>query len=480
MEFVMLYSSFQSTWKKTEAIVGRIKSAIVLAPLCLFVVACSSTSTNSSPMQNSPSQLPPILFVHGNGDTAGIWQTTLWRFESNGWASNRLHAIDVPFPLARDDDNVAQDGRSSTQDQVNYLSAEVKAFLQRTGAEKVVLVANSRGGNAVRNYIQNKGGAEFVSHAILSGVPNHGIWLGTRLPNSEFNGSSAFIKKLNEPKNANGDEVVGPVKWLTIRSDNNDKFAQPDGLWIGQKGVATGISFDAPALKGATNIELASRDHREVAFHRQAFKAMYEFITQKPAPAIEYVTEQTPVLNGKIAQLGIEGKGEFQTNNALVGALVEVYAVDGQGARQGDAKHRQTVGSDGMWGPFTAQSQQAYEFVVTAPSYAVTHFYRAPFVRSSSVINMRPARIAPADKAAASVLVFNRPRGYFGVGRDVMEFDGKPLNGIVAGVAGASASKLVLTSAPMRSVTASFNGEKIAARAWPTVENHLVYLELHQ
>jgi triacylglycerol lipase len=455
---------------------------ILFTLLCLFLASCAST--NTPPMQNSSPKLPPILFVHGNGDTAGIWQTTLWRFESSGWAPNQLHALDMPFPLARDDDNVAQEGRSSTQDQANYLAAEVKAFLQRTGASKVVLVANSRGGNAVRNYIQNKGGAEFVSHAILSGVPNHGIWLNTgpnpRLPNSEFNGSSAFIKQLNEPKNAIGDEVIGPVNWLTIRSDNNDKFAQPDGLWIGQKGVATGIGFDAPALKGATNVVLASRDHREVAFHHQAFKAMYEFILKKPAPATEFVSEPNPVLNGKIAQLGIEGRGEFQTNNALVGALLEVYAVDSQGVRQGEPKHRKVVGSDGMWGPFTASNQQAYEFVVTAQGYAITHFYRAPFVRSSSVVNMRPARIAAADKAAGSVLIFNRSRGYFGLGRDEMQFDGKSPNGIVAGVAGASASKLLLTSEPMRSVSASFNGEKITAKAWPAAENRIVYLDLHQ
>jgi triacylglycerol lipase len=435
-------------------------------------------------MQNSSLKLPPILFVHGNGDTAGIWQTTLWRFESNGWATNQLHALDMPFPLARDDDNLAQQGRSSTEDQANYLAAEVQALLQRTGAAKVVLVANSRGGNAVRNYIQNKGGSEFVSHAILSGVPNHGIWLNIgptlRLPNSEFNGSSTFIKQLNEPKNTNGDEVIGPVKWLTIRSDNNDKFAQPDGLWVGQKGVATGIGFDAPALKGATNVVLPNRDHREVAFHLQAFQAMYEFILQKPAPATEFIAEASPILNGKIAQLGIEGRGEFQTNNGLAGALMEVYAVDSQGARQGEPKHRKVIGSDGMWGPFTASNQQAYEFVVTAQGYAVTHFYRAPFVRSSNVVNMRPARIAPADKTASSVLIFNRSRGYFGLGRDEMQFDSKPLSGIVAGVAGASASKLLLTTEPMRAVSAMFNGEKITARAWPAADDHIVYLDLHQ
>jgi triacylglycerol lipase len=455
---------------------------ILITLLSLLLASCVSTNTPS--MQNSFSKLPPILFVHGNGDTAGIWQTTLWRFESSGWATDQLHALDMPLPLARDDDNVAQDGRSSTQDQANFLATEVKAFLQRTGALKVVLVANSRGGNAVRNYIQNKGGAEFVSHAILSGVPNHGIWLNigtnTRLPNSEFNGSSAFIKQLNEPKNANGDEVIGPVKWLTIRSDNNDKFAQPDGLWVGQKGIATGISFDAPALKGATNAVLPNRDHREVAFHGEAFKAMHEFILQKPAPAKEFTEEANPVLNGKIAQLGIEGKGEFQTNNGLAGAVMEVYAVDSQGARQGEPKHRKVVGSDGLWGPFKASSQQAYEFVITAQGYAVTHFYRSPFVRSSNVVNMRPARIAATDKAATSILIFNRSRGYFGLGRDDMQFDGKPLNGIVAGVAGASASKLLLTAEPMRAVSASFNGERITARAWPVADNHIVYLDLHQ
>ena len=58
--------------------------------------------------------LPPIVFVHGNGDTAALWMTTIWRFESNGWPRERLHAIDMPYPLARDDDAKEQPGRSST------------------------------------------------------------------------------------------------------------------------------------------------------------------------------------------------------------------------------------------------------------------------------------------------------------------------------------------------------------------------------
>lgn len=29
----------------------------------------------------STTQRPPIVFVHGNGDSAALWQTTIWRFE---------------------------------------------------------------------------------------------------------------------------------------------------------------------------------------------------------------------------------------------------------------------------------------------------------------------------------------------------------------------------------------------------------------
>ncbi len=425
-------------------------------------------------------QYPPIVFVHGNGDTAGIWQTTLWRFESNGWPRERLHALDMPFPLARDDDSLAQEGRSSTADQAKFLADEVMKIRSRTGAEKVVLIANSRGGYAVRNYIQNLGGAASVSHAVLSGVPNHGVWVGTRLPNSEFNGSSAFLTQLNAPKGAAGDEVVGPVKWLTLRSDNNDKFAQPDGAWIGQKGVATGVTFDGPALKGASNVVLPLRDHRETAFHPEAFKPMFEFVTGRAAITAAATPEATITLDGKIAQLGVAGKGDYPTNVALAGAVVNVFAVDAQGARVGEAKHKKTVGADGRWGPFEASPTQAYEFVVSAEGYAHTHIYRSPFARSSNVINMRPARIADADKGAVSVITLNRPRGYYSVGRDQMSLDGKPLPGIGSGVPGTSAAKLKLTDSVMRAVVAQFNGENITVRAWSAAENRIVFAELHQ
>src|ERR1044072_8877779 len=61
--------------------------------------------------------IPPILFVHGNGDHAALWMTTLWRMESNGIPRDRMFAINFTDPLARTDDTTAQANRSSTEDQ---------------------------------------------------------------------------------------------------------------------------------------------------------------------------------------------------------------------------------------------------------------------------------------------------------------------------------------------------------------------------
>lgn len=449
---------------------------LVLATTGLVLAGCATAPTSG--------EHPPIVFVHGNGDSASIWQSTVWRFESNGWPRERLHAIDLPYPLARDDDGKAQPGRTSTAEHMAYLKAEVDKVLQATGARQVVLVGNSRGGNAIRNYIYNGGGASRVSHAILGGTPNHGVWAikGFREAN-EFSGTGPFLTALNAPKNAAGDEVTGPVKWLTLRSDNNDKFAQPDGLWIGAKGTPTNVTYEGPALKGATNLVLPRVDHRETSFSPAAFEATYRFITGR-APQSSAIQSETPlVLNGKITGLGLRpadpASGNYSNNLPLPGAQLAVYATDAAtGARVGNAVHNKTVGADGLWGPFTAQPGTPYEFVISAPGYATTHIYRSPFPRSSKLIHLRADRPADADKSAKSSITLTRPRGYFDATRDKMSFDGKTLPGVPPAGAGVSSSKINLSQDGVRPIAAEFNGEKITGRTWPLADRHLVVLEL--
>jgi pimeloyl-ACP methyl ester carboxylesterase len=426
------------------------------------------------------SERPPIVFVHGNGDTAALWITTLWRFESNGWPRDRLHAIDIPYPLARDDDTKAQPGRSSSAEQLASLSAEIDKVLATTGAKQVVLVGNSRGGYAIRNYIAS-GGAARVSHVVLGGVPNHGVWNDPAvLPNNEFNGAGPLLKRLNAPQGTEGLEVAPGIRWLTIRSDNNDKFAQPDGVWVGRRGQPTNVSYDGPALKGAENVVIAGIDHRETSFGPAAFEQTWRFLTGS-APATATIAAETPiVLDGKVSGFGLDNReGTFPSNLPLAGATLEVYATDpASGERRGAAVHRRTIGADGRWGPFDAAPGVAYEFVIAAPGYATTHIYRSPFPRSSRIVNLRAERLQDADRDAAAVVVLTRPRGYFGLGRDRIAFDGKSPPGVPPGTAGVSSSRLKVAEAG-RSVAGEFNGERIVGRAWPVASNELTLLELH-
>jgi pimeloyl-ACP methyl ester carboxylesterase len=408
--------------------------------------------------------------------------TTLWRFESNGWPRERLRAIDIPYPQSRDDDSKPQEGRSGTAENMEYLAAEVDRVLATSGARQVVLIANSRGGNAVRNYTDNGGGSAKVSHAILCGVPNHGVWADIqRAPGNEFNGAGPFLMGLNAPKGPAGNEVMPGVQWLTIRSDNNDKYAQPDGVWIGAKGTPTNVGFEGPALKGARNVEIAGIDHRETAFGAQAFDAMWRFLTGTAPGTLEPAPEARVTLDGKVSGYGVDNlRGAAPSNLPLVGATVEVYLTDATtGARVGAAMHRKVIATDGRWGPFAGDPQARYEFVIAAPGYATTHIYRSPFARSSAVVNLRAERLPDADKDAAAVVTLTRPRGYFGIPRDRIGLDGSsPPPGIAPGVAGVSASKLKLADAGPRPIVGEFNGERIVGRPWPATNNELTLLEL--
>lgn len=443
---------------------------ILCALAAALLAACSTPSTRDQ-------SYPPIVFVHGNGDTAGLWITSLWRFESNGWPRERLFALDAPYPLARTDDSKPQEGRTSTAEHMAQLAAEVERVRKLTGADKVVLIGNSRGGNAIRNYIRNGGGAATVSHAILGGTPNHGVWSSTAfLPGSEFNGAAPFLRALNSPQGPGGLEVTPGVKFMTLRSDRLDKFTQPKGNWIGQPNLETHATYDGPALNGAENVVLAGRDHRETSFDPEAFAAAYQFITGRAA-STRILQEAAPVLDGRITGY----RGNDPTNLPLAGASLEVYEVSPQtGERIGPPVHAKAIGADGQWGPFAARPDAFYEFVIRAEGFAITHIYRSPFPRSSRIVHMRPVRLSDADKAPGSLVSMSRPRGYFGVGRDRMSLDGaSPPPGLAPGVPGVSISKTRVNEEKIRTAVAEFNGERIAMRTWPAQENHAVLAEFH-
>jgi triacylglycerol lipase len=436
---------------------------------CLLVVVLSLCA-NGPVSAAEPAR--PIIFVHGNGDTAGLWIATIWRFESNGYPRDLLHALDLRYPSARSMDETSQPGRSSAAEVMKQLAEVVAQVRQRTGADKVVLVGQSRGGNTVRNYLKNGDGAGHVEAAVLCGAVNHGVIVsGEHLAGSEFNGASSFMKDLN----STAGEVLPGVRFMTIRSDSNDKYAQADGRFIGLPKVATGLGYDAPELKGATNVVLPAVDHRETGYAPAAFATMYRYITGEKPKTTDIARETDVILNGKVSVF----EGGAPTNIGIAGAAVSIFRVSPQtGERLGAAEHQKTTGVDGLWGPFHADPGAYYEFVLEAPGYPATHIYRSPFPRSSAIVHIRPQLFGKDDDAAGAVVYMSRPRGYFGVGRDAMLLDGSALPGIAPGVPSVSSARAAFPAEPQRGVVGSFNGEQIAARTWPRQDNQVSVIEL--
>jgi triacylglycerol lipase len=440
------------------------------------LAATQARAQRPAPQRRAPTPAdsggpPPIIFVHGNGDSSALWINNIWRFEANGYRRNQLFAIDFKYPNARRDDSKPEPFRSSTSDQFEELSAFVKQVRAVTRRRKVALVASSRGANAVRNYLKNGGGVESVSHAVLGGGIVKGVVISdTLLVGSEFNGAMPFLKGLN---NGSDDRIAG-VEMMSISSDKNDKFAQPDGRFIGAPGKPTGVGYDASELRDCKHVVLEGLDHRELAFHKLAFAAMYEFIADRPPGTLFIAQEPNPVLNGRVTGLA----EETYTNLPVADASVEIYEVDPKSGerRSSIAAHRKTTGPDGQWGPFTARADTYYEFVLTVAGQPITHIYRSPFLRSSDVVHLRPGQFAKGDEAAAAVVVMSRPRGYFGHGRDKFTLDGKVPPGINEGVPGTSQGKLAFDAAN-RTVIAVLNNETIPTRTWLVKENRVVIAE---
>lgn len=433
----------------------------------------SSAAMPFAPPAFGQSGAAPIVFVHGNGDHAALWMTTLWRFETNGWPGDRLNAINFTDPLSRPDDAVPMAGRSGADDQLRELAGAVDATLARTGASRVALVASSRGGNAVRNFVVENGGSAKVSHAILCGTPNRGVFALDANRGSEFNGRGPFLSRLN----ARDTDVTPGTAFMALYSDGNDKFAQPDGRFIGQPGVATGITTEGATLRGATNVALGVLDHREVAFHPRAFREMFRFIAGREPDRLSIAAQASVRLDGLVTG----NPGGVPSNRPVAGARLSVFRVNADtGERLGGALIDKVTAADGRWGPLSVGPADALEFELSVEGHPVTHTYRSAFPRSSDVVHLRPARpLTDAQRAAGAVIQMSRPRGYFGIPRDVVLLDGETPRDVTPGVPTDSvATRLLPASEIGRAVVGLFNEERIVARARPASENRIAIIEI--
>src|SRR5215210_3056604 len=154
----------------------------LLAVLASLVLPASATAYD------------PILFVHGWNSSGSTWNTTISRFQADGWTTAELN-------------NWSYNTSQSNATTASQLSTKVDQILAATGATKVDIISHSMGGLSSRYYLKNLGGQAKVDDWVSLAGPNHGTstaYFCFSTACSQMRPGSSFLTALNS-----GDETPG-------------------------------------------------------------------------------------------------------------------------------------------------------------------------------------------------------------------------------------------------------------------------------
>jgi pimeloyl-ACP methyl ester carboxylesterase len=259
----------------------------------------------------------------------------------------------------------------------------IDTVLARTGADQVDLIGHSAGGGLCYNFLNDMGNAAKVAHYVHVGS---GVQSGPAGPG-------------------------GAISTLNLWSTGDEIVAGGD-------------------ITGATNLMLPNKDHYQIATSTESFSAVFDFFNDE-APAITIPTPE--------AQICVGGRAlTFGENQPSANASIQLYYLDPlTGERFGPAGNT-TADALGYWLVLPVDGQRPLEIVVTPTTGRVVHYFREPFVRTSTLVYLRtlPGPFSPAglllaglpNTAAQSVFnCFSASQAVVN-GRDTLTLDGVTLS----------------------------------------------------
>jgi triacylglycerol lipase len=108
--------------------------------------------------------IPPVLLVPGYSDTAKRLGPCRDFLLCSGWPDAHVQALGFRRPYGSNIEHAAEIARA------------VASLQDRTGAERIAVVAHSMGGLALRVFLA-QGGAAVVETAVFVATPHRGTWL---------------------------------------------------------------------------------------------------------------------------------------------------------------------------------------------------------------------------------------------------------------------------------------------------------------
>lgn len=214
----------------------------------------------------------PVIFIHGNTESAHFWLPARQYFLDQGWDRDALWAFSYGH-----NDVQAFDSNDAAAASVGHMVDAVTGYLsQRSGREirQVDIVAHSLGVTAARQWMKQDNAWHRVRNFVAIAGANHGTWVAradargrNRASAFELAPDSPWLQQLNR-----GGETPGATRYLALY----DGTAWADVLFPAPL-------QHSPRLEGATNLafnleQQTSLDHRELAQSPQALAAVVRFL----------------------------------------------------------------------------------------------------------------------------------------------------------------------------------------------------------
>jgi triacylglycerol lipase len=118
-------------------------------------------SIPEAPVVLTPPAAVPVLLIPGWGDDEDQLQSLEARFRGAGWQEGLVEPIAFQDPVG------------SNREHAREIAQAVMELKERSGADRVDLVAHSMGGLATRYFLQN-GGGEHVRRVVFLATPQRG------------------------------------------------------------------------------------------------------------------------------------------------------------------------------------------------------------------------------------------------------------------------------------------------------------------
>lgn len=266
----------------------------------------------------------PVVFVHGFSGSAGQFETQARRLTSNGYPARHIegHEYDSTFTV------------TTVQQVFASLDDRIARLLDRTGADRVDLLAHSLGTALLQSYLRSSPArAATVAHYVnLDGAVSE-----------------------NPP---------GDVPTLAVWGEG------PAEREVG----------------GATNVYFADQSHTQVVTSPETFARFFEFFNGRAPRTTRIVPERHISLSGRAVH--------FPSNVGAAGARLEIYRVNpytgARTTRRPLAAY--DLAGDGSWGPFKGRGDAHYEFAVVWDESSVHHLYFQPFRRTDRLVRLLTSR----------------------------------------------------------------------------------------